>query len=158
MTPENNFCCVLYIRQKKYQDMNCNKYRIDLISESGSKAFEAHLAECEVCRALYQKVNETMAVLEEPVSAPDHLAASIMAGREEVSFPKQRKLYLSSFIQIAAAIIFGIFIGHKFGKIAGSHITRIKQDPINEYFKAHHFNVDKAAFKAPSLYIKNQND
>ena len=138
--------------------MNCNKLRSNLISGVFNEDVKNHIAECESCREVYQKVNDTMAVLDMEVAFPESLAASILEKQSEVKFPKVRRLNYMSIIQVAAAILFGVFIGHKFGKIAGDQPIKTKQDPINQYFKAHHFNVDMATFKAPSLYTKNQHD
>jgi hypothetical protein len=138
--------------------MNCNKLRSDLISGIINEDVENHIAQCKSCAVLHQQVSEAMALLDQEVTVPAGMAASILQKRGELNFPKVRKLNLNSFVQVAAAIMFGVFIGHKFGKIAGSHTITKKQDSISQYYKAHHFNVNKASFISSPLYTKNQDE
>lgn len=104
---------------------------------------------------LYQKVDDTMALLDLDATAPSNLAAKIMARKGELDLPKVRRLNITSYIQIAAAALFGIFIGHQFGKLANTHVPKAKQDSISQYFKAHHFNVEDDAAKSNPFYIKH---
>ena len=134
---------------------NCNKIRTDIISDNINAELEQHLAECEPCRDLYQNINNTMAILDLDAPVPEGLAARIMERKDVQSMPKVRRLNFSSIVQLAAAIMFGIFIGHQFGKIASKNSGQIKKDPIDQYLEAHHFTVSHADFKSPSIYINN---
>lgn len=96
-----------------------------------------------------------MALLEQETDIPVNLAAKILARKDEIELPKVRRLNISNYIQIAAAILFGIFVGHKFGKIANTQTDKIKQDPTSQYFKAHHFNIDNADFNSPTKFLTN---
>lgn len=135
--------------------MNCNKFQSDLIMGFSNKKMEEHLAVCAHCTKLHMQVEETMHLLDMSVPAPEGLVASIMKRKEKVVLPRTRRLNLSSFIQIAAAIMFGIFIGHKFGQIANEQSPKVKQDPVSQYFKAHHFNIDNNEFNSSSFFITN---
>lgn len=104
---------------------------------------------------LYQMVDDTMALLDLDAPAPADLAEKIMARKEELNLPKVRRLNFTSYIQIAAAVLFGIFIGHQFGKLANTRAPKTKQDAISQYFKAHHFNIGDDAAKSNPFYIKN---
>lgn len=103
----------------------------------------------------YQKADEVMALLDMDVTVPAGLSAKIMARKSEVVMPKVRKLNFSSIIQIAAAVMFGIFIGHQFGKLARTQVPKANQDSISQYFKAHHFNVGDDASQSNPLYLNN---
>lgn len=105
--------------------------------------------------SLYQKADTLLAMLDEQVKAPDSLVASILDRKEELELPKVRRLNMMSMIQIAAAILFGIFIGHQFGKLANIPEGKSKQNQINQYFKAHHFDVGDDAIKSNPLYTIN---
>lgn len=122
--------------------MNCQNLKSDLISELSNPETEQHLSECKSCRELYGGVEETMALMEEFEPVPGELVSRIMEETGEHYFPKVRRLRINSIAQIAAALLFGIFIGHQFGKIAHIQIAKSQPDPLTQYFKAHHFNVD----------------
>jgi hypothetical protein len=134
--------------------MLCTKFRADMISGSSDEETRKHLTECPSCRELYQQVSHTMALLDVDAPVPEGLSARILSGLDQVSIPKTRRMNASVYMQIAAAILFGVFIGHQFGKIATTNIPKVKQDPINQYFKAHHFNVEDGDLKTSSLYMK----
>ena len=114
-----------------------------------------HLAECPSCRELYGQVSHTMALLDLDVTVPEGLSARLLSGVDQVNIPKPRRMNASVYLQIAAAVLFGVFIGHRFGKIATTNIPKGKQDPIHQYFKAHHLNVENDDFKTSFRYIKN---
>ena len=134
--------------------MNCTKVRADLISGISGEEIRKHFTECPSCRELHEQVSSTMALLDVNVPLPEGLSARILFGVDQMNIPKTRRLNASVYMQIAAAIFFGVFIGHKFGKIATTNISKVKQDPINQYYKAHHFNVENGDFNTSSLYMK----
>lgn len=135
--------------------MNCSKFHSDLISGKASTDFDQHLSECHSCMEVYDKVNDTMALLDLDEPVPESLAGRVMADVKEMHFPKVRRLTVSNIIQIAAAICFGVFIGHKFGQIANIQPRKAKQDPVSQYYEAHHLQVDPAEFTVQSLISKN---
>ena len=136
--------------------MNCHKIHSGLISGQLSEEMQKHLEECASCRSLNEKVHSTMSILEDMQPAPSHLAASIMARKGDLVIPKRRKLSIQNYFQVAAAILFGVFIGYQFGKIANLQVHDLPADPMHMYFKAHHLNVDRSASETPFLFIDKQ--
>lgn len=93
-----------------------------------------------------------MALLEENTAAPSSLAASVLKRKDELSPTKVRRVNFISYIQIAAAIAFGIFIGHQFGKNANPESFRTSKDPIDKYLEAHHLTLENTDYKNPSIF------
>lgn len=134
--------------------MDCKHFRNDIISESASAEFRDHITECDSCRELLGDIDSVMEMLDHIEPVPENLLASIMKKQSEVQMPKVRSLNFVSYLQIAAAIIFGIFIGHKFGENAKAGSFRTKADPVSQYIQAHHLNVEDTGYKISSLYLK----
>lgn len=132
--------------------MNCQKTRQAIINGEIDKESKEHINSCASCRNLYTKVNEVMALLDENTAAPSTLAASVMKRKNELTIPKVRRVNFASYIQIAAAIVFGIFIGHQFGKNANTESFRTSQDPIDKYIEAHHLTLENTDYKNPSIF------
>ena len=88
----------------------------------------------------------------EPV--PETLLASVMMKQADQQMPKGRTMNFVSYLQVAAAIIFGIFIGHKFGQNAKPGSFRSEADPVSQYIQAHHLIVEDNGFEISSLLLK----
>lgn len=129
--------------------MNCTKTRQAIVAGDLTPEATLHLSECATCRMIHEKVDLTMSILEEPVAAPDMLADAILSRRDHVPTVRTRRIGLATFIQIAAAVLLGIFIGHQFGRHAGSLNRRMEKDPVGQYFRAHHFTVNHSDFRIP---------
>ncbi len=138
--------------------MNCNKTRQAIISGQMTKKVSGHLVSCTSCREMHEKVNKTMALLDEEVSVPETLAPSILSKIEKSAPRPVKKLNLLTYIQVAAAVCFGIFIGHQFGRYAGPVNRTAKTDAVTQYFKAHHLNLDHSDFRSPSFINPNRHD
>lgn len=138
--------------------MNCKKTRHAIGSGEMTPEVIAHLAACDSCRLLNEKVNRTLSLLDQEVTVPETLTSAILARREQVTPQKISRMKLVTYIQVAAAVIFGVFIGHQFGRNAGPVQKTASVDPVHQYFKAHHFNLDHSDYKSPSFFNLNNND
>ncbi|MDF1572985.1 MAG: hypothetical protein P1P82_15360 [Bacteroidales bacterium] len=138
--------------------MNCKKTRRAIITGKLTPEATEHIAECAACHELQEKVGITMAILDQEVTVPENLADRILSRREEPLPGTTRRIGLATFIQVAAAVCFGIFIGHQFGKYAGPVQRTASADPVQQYFKAHHFNLEHSDFRAPSFFNPNAHD
>ncbi len=134
--------------------MNCQNFRQDLYSGSQDPAFTDHLASCASCRNLYQKVNDTMSILDHIEDAPAQLLVSVMKKQAVIEKPLVRSLNFMSYLQIAAAIMFGIIIGHKAGQHAEPGALKARKNPVKQYIAAHHLNVNDNDLDLSSLLLK----
>ena len=132
--------------------MNCTKAKHNIISGELSGEAAEHIASCYSCRELLRKVDDTMSQLDLRISVPDGLEAKILSRRIGKTPPKTRSLGLVTYFQIAAAVFLGIFIGHQFGRYAGPINRTAAEDPLHQYFKAHHFNVEHPDFTSPTSF------
>jgi hypothetical protein len=136
--------------------MNCNKTRHAIIKGEITPEAAAHIAGCNPCRSIHENVGMTMALLDLEVKVPENLAESILSQRKEPVPRPTRSIGLATIIQVAAVICFGIFIGHQFGRYAGPVQRSASTDPVKQYFKAHHFNLEHSDFRSPTFfYPKN---
>lgn len=116
------------------------------------------MQQCTDCRELKEKVEQTLSILDKEVTVPDTLAASIVSRTRTVEPRAPRRLGFITYIQVAAAVFFGIFIGHQFGKYAGPVERSAATDPVHQYFKAHHLQLDHSDFTTPTLFNLNKHD
>ena len=138
--------------------MNCTKAKHSIISGELDGEAAQHIASCPSCRELLEKVDETMAMLDLKVTIPDGLETKILSNRNGKAQGATRRLEWITYFQIAAAVFLGIFIGHQFGRYAGPIHRTAAEDPLHQYFKAHHFNVEHPDFTSPTSFnfIKNE--
>ena len=87
-------------------------------------------------------VDDTMAILDEEITPPQGLAKSIIQEIDKIDYVKTRKLNPINIIQVAAAILFGIFIGHQFGKNTEIILKKEEASQIDKYIRAHHLNLE----------------
>ncbi len=133
--------------------MKCSQIHQDICFDISNKEFENHLAECTACNELYAKVNDAMSLLDHSEDVPEGLLESILMKKGEREYVKTKKLNLSGYFQLAAAIIFGVFIGHMFGKNANATVISQKNKPIVEYYESHHLNNDYSEFDIHFLWL-----
>jgi hypothetical protein len=138
--------------------MNCTKTRHNIVSGEISPEAAMHLKACASCLELFEKVNQTMSLLDQEVNVPETLSVSVLSRIQNTAPRRTRSLGLITLIQVAAVVSFGIFIGHQFGRHAGPIQKTTGEDPVNLYFKAHHLNVDHSGFASTSTFIPNNHD
>ena len=104
-------------------------------------------------KELYRKADEVLALLDLEAPVPEGLAARIMNRKGTIQLPRVSRLNISTLVQVAAALLFGVFIGHQFGKLVKDQPPKLKQDSATLYFKAHHLNLRSDAARANPLYF-----
>jgi len=103
--------------------------------------------ECQECRSLYSKVNDTMAVLDDIFEVPEGMTKAILKRKRKGEQTKLRNWNMSGYLQLAAAILFGVFIGHVFGRNTDlTPMVHKHQDPLTTYYKFHHLDIEYSEF------------
>lgn len=130
--------------------MSCNiiSQYIDLkISE---EEFERHLATCEYCRKMNDKINQTLSILDIETNVPGDLAKKILSEKDKKIINKTKKVDFSMILQIAAVVIAGVFLGIVLGKNSNPSLLMSKeskkQKSLIEYREIHHFNTNQNLF------------
>lgn len=132
--------------------MSCLKVYQSIKNGESNRDIENHIENCGSCKEMFNKVNETMTVLDDFHEVPGSLSASILKKKGNIQIEKLKRINFSSYIQIAAAIVFGVFIGHQFGKNANTHSLKSQKDPIDQYLEAHHLNLENSNQKNYSIF------
>ncbi len=133
--------------------MKCNQAYQNIVFEISNKEFEKHLSECLVCKEIYSKVNNTMSVLDHTIDVPEGLVKAILLKKGKLRTYKVRKRNLSGYIQLAAAIFTGIFMGYMLGKNANTRLSPNKHESIMKYYEMHHLNIDYSKFDFHSFKL-----
>jgi len=125
--------------------MNCNQSLKYLHSEIDGDEFKLHLKECKTCSELFGKINETISILDEEIDIPVGLTENVMKGISRMEFPQGRALIdLNKYLQLAAVVAVGIFLGVLLGSRADKQIFLSKKDKkekaLIEYRESHHLS------------------
>jgi len=125
--------------------MSCKQSYKYLHSESGSDEFILHLKECKTCSELFGKISDTISILDEEVEIPMGLTENVMQGISKKEVPRGRSLIdLNKYLQLAAVVAVGIFLGFLLGSRADKQIFLSKKDKkekaLIEYRESHHLS------------------
>jgi predicted anti-sigma-YlaC factor YlaD len=125
--------------------MSCKQSYKYLHSESGNDEFILHLKECKTCSELFGKISETISILDEEVDMPMGLTENVMKGISKMEVPQGRALIdLNKYLQLAAVVAVGIFLGFLLGSRADKEIFLSKKDKkekaLIEYRESHHLS------------------
>jgi predicted anti-sigma-YlaC factor YlaD len=125
--------------------MSCNQSLKYLQSEIDGAEFKLHLKECKTCSELFGKINETISILDEEVEIPMALTENVMKGISRMEVPQGRTLIdLNKYLQLAAVVAVGIFLGVLLGSRADKQIFLSKKDKkekaLIEYRMSHHLS------------------
>ena len=137
--------------------MNCKQAYQHIILEVSGRKFEKHLDECSSCKELQSKVNNVMANLDVTADVPEGLAEAVLARKKDLTAHNVSRWNLAGYAQLAALLLFGIFMGHILGKNASSELLHRKPGlQINKY-EMQPFNIDYAGFDFyPYKLIRNK--
>ena len=107
--------------------------------------FTEHLKSCKTCSELIGRINQTIAILDEKVEVPSGLAAKVLQRRGQMAEnPSVPTFDLNKYIQLAAVVAIGIFLGILLGSRANPKIFLSKKDKkekaLIEYRESHHIN------------------
>ena len=131
--------------------MKCNQAFQHIVFEISDTEFEKHLRECPSCREMYSRVNNTMSLLDHTIDIPEGMDKAILIKKRKLRTYKVRKLNLSGYMQFAAAILTGVFMGHMLGKNANTRLLPKKHESLSKYYEIHHLNVDYSSFDFQSF-------
>lgn len=125
--------------------MNCKQYDKFIHSDLQGAEFFEHLKSCRSCSEMFGNISETMAILDEKVDVPSGLTEKMMSRIKGMPIPQVRKSFdLNKYLQLAAVVTAGIFLGVLLGTRANPDIFLSKKDKkeraLIEYRESHHLN------------------
>ena len=132
--------------------MNCNQSSQYIDSVLTEAEFNEHMKSCETCAELFERINATMNTLDEEVEIPSGLTKSVVQ-RINWNFvkPVRRSFDYNKYLQLAAVVTFGIFLGVLLGSRANPELFLSKKEKkekaLIEYRDSHHLNDQNSLFK-----------
>ena len=125
--------------------MSCNQSYKYLHSAIDGDEFNLHLKECKSCSELFGKISETISILDEDVDLPMGLTENVMKGISRMEVPQGRvPIDLNKYLQLAAVVAVGIFLGVMLGSRADKQIFLSKkykkEKALIEYRESHHLS------------------
>ena len=125
--------------------MNCNQAIHNIYTGKENDMFLRHIESCDECKKLYEKVNHTMnQLLEEPVEIPIGLIQKTLNQLPERKGKWSKRVDFMKYVQVAAVLAAGIFIGVLLGTRADSHLLVSKKDrkdqAYSQFKEKHHFS------------------
>lgn len=126
-------------------NMNCNQISKFINKGLQSDDLDYHLKNCPACSELAGKIRETMDVLDEPIEIPPGLTEKTLLNIRGLKVKRvSATIDISKYLQIAAVISVGIFLGILLGSRANPQIFLSKKDKkerdLIEYREQHHMN------------------
>lgn len=132
--------------------MKCNRIYPYIISEVGFESIEDHLKECETCSTRLEQIKHGMAILDEPIEVPDGLVEKTLRRKNQMKLRLNSGIDYAKYLQIAAVLVAGIFLGILLGRNANSELFLSKKEKkdrmLMEYREIHHLNNESSG----SLY------
>ncbi len=125
--------------------MNCNQSYKYIGTEPGEEELAGHLKECPICAERIRLINQAMALLDEKVEIPSGLTEKVLqqCGQAK-AYRVVPTIDLNKYLQLAAVILIGIFLGVLLGSRANSEIFLSKKEKkdkaLIEYREIHHLN------------------
>lgn len=116
-----------------------------IVFEISDKEFEKHLNECPSCKELNSRVNDAMSILDNTIDIPEGMVEAVLIKKRELKIHKAENRKLSSYVQVAAVLLMGVFMGFMFGRNANASLFLSKESKKNksliEYYKSYNFEV-----------------
>lgn len=128
--------------------MKCNQEYHKIVFEISDKEFQKHLSECPSCKALNQRVNDTMSVLDNTIKVSEGMVEAILAKKRKIEAHKTKRWKLSNFAQIAAVLLMGVVMGVMLGRNANTSFLLSaeskKSKSLIEFYEMHHLIFDNS--------------
>lgn len=106
---------------------NCNQLYPYIVSEVSFSSVEEHLKECKTCFDRLAQINDVMAMLDEEIEVPAGLVEKTLQKKTAVKFPVKPGIDFSKYLQIAAVLAAGVFLGAFLGRNANSDFLASKK-------------------------------
>ena len=132
--------------------MNCNQTYKYICSELSEVEFAEHLKDCKTCAECIGLIDQTMAILDEDVKIPSGLTEKVLKEKSRmIVVPVVRTIDLNKYLQLAAVIATGIFLGIFLGSHANSEMFLSKKGKkdkaLLEYRESHHLNDESSIYR-----------
>ena len=132
--------------------MNCNQSYKYIRSELNEAEFAEHMKRCKTCAERIGMINQTMAILDEEVEIPSGLTEKVLLRKSKMAIiPGIPTIDLSKYLQLAAVIATGIFLGVLLGSHANTGLFLSKKGEKNkaliEYRESHHLNNQNSIYR-----------
>ncbi|MDX9882193.1 MAG: hypothetical protein RBS73_09010 [Prolixibacteraceae bacterium] len=98
--------------------MKCNQFVEYIASGVSFSAMSGHIEKCKTCSGRLKQIDQCMSLLDEKVQVPEDLAAKILRRVRDVKFPAPPATDYSKYLQLAAVVAAGIFLGVVLGRNA----------------------------------------
>jgi len=110
-----------------------------------------HIKECKNCSEEMDFINQVMGVLDEKVDIPDYLVSKVLQKNSSIEYPVQPKTDFGKYLQLAAVIAAGIFLGIVLGENANPDLLaskKVKKDKaLLEYLESHHLGNESSFYR-----------
>ncbi len=93
-----------------------------IVFEISDNEFEKHLNECPLCKELNSRVNNTMSILDNTIDIPEGMVEAVLIKKRKLKIHKAENRKLSSYVQVAAVLLMGVFMGFMFGRNANASL------------------------------------
>ena len=132
--------------------MNCNQSYKYIQSEISEAEFADHIKGCDACAERIRLTNQTMAILDEMVEVPTNLTEKVLRRKSKMLVvPFIPSIDFNKYLQLAAVIATGIFLGILLGSHANSEMFLSKKIEKNKalikYRNSHHLSDQSSIYK-----------
>jgi hypothetical protein len=122
--------------------MSCNQSYKFIKSELSNIEFAEHLKICPICSERMRLINQTMNLLDESVEVPSGLVEKVLQRKQSIEIKPVKNIDYYKYLQLAAVVAIGIFLGTFLGSHADSGLfisKKMKKDrAMIEYLEKHH--------------------
>ncbi|MFY9152028.1 MAG: hypothetical protein WAO52_08440 [Prolixibacteraceae bacterium] len=126
---------------KVNKNIKCNYIYPYIVSEVSFSNVEEHLKDCKICSEQLEKIDLVMSILDEQVEVPADLAEKTIQKKTTTLFTEKPRFDYSKYLQIAAVLAIGIFLGIFLGKNANLDFLASKkykkEKALIEYRESH---------------------
>jgi hypothetical protein len=105
----------------------CNQIYPYIVSEVSFASVEEHLKECKTCSDRLEKIDRLMTMLDEDIEIPVGLVEKTLQKKTTIKFPVKPGIDYSKYLQIAAVLAAGVFLGAFLGRNANSDLLASKK-------------------------------
>lgn len=131
--------------------MKCNDAIQEIVSDSRTRELTVHLHECNSCSTMEKMIEQQMNLLDRAVEVPDDLLAKTVELKSRVSIPRFPDVDYNKYLQLAAVVAVGIFLGIVLGRNANTELLASKKSKkdraLMEYRQSHQLNNETSIYK-----------